>query len=66
MIPTRPDVEYTGNYTQAQAAKALGIDRHTIARYIKQGRLKSQIRKVDRRVIIKGRDILHIWCQMII
>ena len=66
MIPTRPEVDYMGNYTLAQAAKALGIDRHTIARYIKQGRLKSQIRKVDRRVIIKGRDILHIWCQMII
>ena len=44
----------------------MGIDRHTVARYIKQGRLKSQVRKIDRRVIIKGKDIMRIWCQMII
>ena len=44
----------------------MGIDRHTVARYIKQGWLKSQVLKIDRRVIIKGKDIMRIWCQMII
>lgn len=66
MITTRPQVEYTGNYTQIQAARALGIDRHTIARYIKRGRIKAQVRKIDKKMIIKGSDILRVWCQMII
>lgn len=66
MIATRPTVEYTGNYTKAQAARALGVDRHTVARYINQGRIKTQVRKIDRKVIIKGSEILKAWCQMII
>lgn len=66
MKPTRPEVEYTGNYTQAQAARALGVDRHTIARYVKAGHLKAKVRKIDKKTIIKGSDILRVWCQMII
>ena len=49
MITTRPEVDYKGNYTQAQAAKALGVDRHTIARYVKQGYLKCKVRRFDRK-----------------
>lgn len=48
MITTRPNVEYKGLYSQAQAARALGVDRHTIARYVKQGYINVRVRRTDR------------------
>ena len=33
MITTRPQVDYKGNYTQAQAAKALGVDDYRVSLY---------------------------------
>lgn len=66
MITTRPQVDYKGNYTQAQAAKALGVDRHTIARYVKQGHLKCKVRRFDKRAVIPGSEILKIWGAMFI
>lgn len=66
MITTRPQVDYKGNYTQAQAAKALGVDRHTIARYVKLGHLKVKIRRFDQRTVIPGSEILKVWGGMCI
>lgn len=66
MITTRPQVDYMGNYTQAQAAKALGVDRHTIARYVKLGHLKCKVRRFDKRLVIPGSEILKAWGGMII
>ena len=40
MIITRPEVEPDGLYNQTQAAKALHVDRHTIARYANDGFIK--------------------------
>ena len=61
MITTRPEVDYKGNYSQSQAAKALGIDRHTVARYVKQGHLKTRVRRFDRKPVIPGSEILKLW-----
>ncbi len=63
---TRPEVEYKGNYTQTQAAKALGVDRHTIARYVKKGYLKCKVRRFDQKTVIPGSEILKLWGGMMI
>lgn len=66
MITTRPNVEYKGLYSQAQAARALGVDRHTIARYVKQGYINVRVRRTDRKTVIPGSEILKAWGSMVI
>jgi len=61
MITTRPQVDYKGLYSQAQAARALGVDRHTIARYVKQGYINVRIRRTDKKTVIPGSEILKAW-----
>ncbi|RRC99058.1 helix-turn-helix domain-containing protein [Prevotella sp. OH937_COT-195] len=65
MITTRPNVEYKGLYSQAQAARALGVDRHTIARYVKQGYINVRVRRTDRKTVIPGGEILKAWGGMV-
>ena len=66
MITTRPNVEYKGLYSQAQVARALGVDRHTIARYVKQGYISVRVRRTDRKTVIPGSEILKAWGSMMI
>lgn len=61
MIEVKPDVEPLGFYTQQQAAKALGVCRHTIKRYETEGIMKFFVRKANGRKVTKGSEIIKIW-----
>lgn len=64
MIITKPDVEPDGLYNQGQAAKALHIDRHTIARYAANGLIKFRVRKASKAMITTGAEIIKCWKSM--
>ena len=61
MIATKPEVAVDGWYTQAQTARVLGVDRHTIKKYTVNGLLKSRIRRADKKELINGKQILQFW-----
>lgn len=64
MTITQPEVLPEGRYTQAQAARALQIDRHTVAKYAEEGLMKFRMRKAGRRKVCAGADIIRIWKAM--
>ena len=59
MIKKRPDINQDCVYSQSEAARALDIDRHTVARYVRSGELESARRGT--RNVIKGSAILQLW-----
>ena len=61
MIITKPEVEPDGLYNQGQAAKALHVDRHTVARYANDGLIKFRVRKG---LITTGAEIIKCWKSM--
>ena len=61
MISERPKVLSNGLYTQAQAARALGVSRHTVARYAQKGLLKFRIRRAGMTAVTTGEEILKLW-----
>lgn len=48
MIITKPEVEPDGLYNQGQAAKALHVDRHTVAGTLTMGLLSSELEKPEK------------------
>lgn len=63
MIITRPEVVPDGLYSQGQAAKALQVDRHTVARYAEAGLIKFRVRKAGKRLVTTGAEIVKCWKQ---
>jgi predicted site-specific integrase-resolvase len=61
MITTQPDVQPDGLYSLTQAALALKIDRHTLARYVKGGAIRFRRRKADGRPVTTGAEIIRMW-----
>lgn len=61
MTTSKPKVDPDGLYTPTQAAKALGVCRHTLLRYADAGLIKYKVRKVSGRRIYKGADIIKCW-----
>ncbi len=61
MIITKPDVVPDGMYNVGQAAKALQVDRHTLAKYANEGLIKFRIRKAGRRKVTTGTEIIKCW-----
>lgn len=61
MITTKPEVSPTGLYSQSQAAAALSVERHTIARYAKNGLIKFKVRKAGMRKVCTGAEIIKCW-----
>lgn len=59
MIKNKPDINQESVYSQSEAARALDIDRHTVARYVRSGELESSRRGT--RNVIKGSAILQLW-----
>lgn len=61
MTTIEPNVVPSGIYNQAQTAEALGVCRHTVARYEKAGHLLFKVRKVGGRKVTTGAQILKCW-----
>ena len=59
MIIKKPDVDAQGIYNRTQAAKALHVDRHTLARYERQGRIEFSVRGNAR--VTTGTEIVRCW-----
>jgi len=59
----RPDISPTGRYTQAAAARLMGVDRHTIARWAADPRyrLEQFRRKAGGGAYFLGKDLIRIW-----
>lgn len=64
MIITEPQVTPNGLYNMGQAAKALEIDRHTLARYVANGDIKIRVRKASKQKVITGSEIIKCWKTM--
>ena len=63
MTQERPDISPTGRYTQAAAARLMGVDRHTIARWSRDPRYRLECfhRKANGDKFFKGSDLIRIW-----
>lgn len=61
---TEPEVTPTGLYNLSQAAKALEIDRHTLARYAANGDIRFRVRKASGQKVITGSEIIKCWKTM--
>lgn len=63
MTTSKPDIDRHGIYSQAQAARILGVDRHTIARWEKDPRfpLEGFTRAGGRGKCYLGVKILAMW-----
>lgn len=61
MTVTRPEVQPNGLYNQRQAADALGVERHTVARYEADGLLTFRVRKAGRGKVTTGASIIKCW-----
>jgi predicted site-specific integrase-resolvase len=61
MTSEKPRVTPDGRYSQTEAARALGVDRHTVARYEKQGLLRFRVRKAGRCKVTTGQEIMKCW-----
>ena len=57
MTADRPDVSPQGLYTGREAAKRLGVDRHTLTRWKRSGRLVPYTDNGKYR----GKDIVAAW-----
>lgn len=61
MIQTVPQVAETGLYNISDAARALGIDRKTMRKYADGGYIAFRVRRVNKRRVTTGKDILKLW-----
>lgn len=61
MRSTEPDVILSGRYSQAQAARALDVDRHTVSRYEKLGMISFRMRSAMGRKVTTGAEIVKLW-----
>ena len=61
-----PDIDPRGLYNQAQASKALGVNRHTIKKWVEAGVLPCKIRKVDLRGVIEGKELIKLWSKKVL
>ena len=61
MIIDNPIVNPDGLYNQRQAAEALHIDRHTVARYEADGSIKFRVRRAGKGKVTTGAEIIKCW-----
>ena len=61
MTRSLPQVDPERLYTVTEAARVLGVHRHTMWRYIRQGFFRMMTRKIDNRKVITGAQLLVSW-----
>ena len=63
MTATKPDISLTGVYSQAEAARLLGVDRHTLARWERDPLfpLEGFTRKGGRGKCYRGSALMAMW-----
>lgn len=61
MVNYEPPVSVGRRYTIEETSSLLGIHRHTLRRYTKQGKIKCSIRRSDNRKFYSGREIVRFW-----
>lgn len=61
MTSVEPRVHPDGRYNVTETAKLLGIDRATVYRWMKNGKLKNGYRRCDMRPFFRGIEILKVW-----
>ncbi len=64
MTQSKPKVEPDSRYSMTEAAKLLGVERHTVYRYMQNGSLKYRVRKSDNRKVTTGQWIIDCWEEM--
>lgn len=60
MTTSKPEVDMAGLYSQKQAAEALKVDRHTVARYAANGAISFWPRSCGGKVTT-GAEIVKCW-----
>lgn len=66
MIVSKPKVDPGGLYSLSQAARALEMNRHTVAHYRDEGMIRFRIRRYNKKPVVTGADIIKFWRSTII
>lgn len=61
MSGPRPDIDERGYYSHTHAARLLGIDKKTLYRWRKEGRIKSRPQKFTKVPKYSGKDLLNLF-----
>lgn len=63
MVSIKPNCDPAGRYSQIEAARLLGVERHTIKRWEDSGCIRFQVRKAGRSKFTTGLQIIKCWEQ---
>ena len=61
MSGDRPQIDPKGNYNESDAARRLGINRSTLWRWRKQGRIKPTAERDSKKPKYRGKDLLDLF-----
>lgn len=61
MTQVKPNVNPTHRYSIKETAELLGVNRHTILRWMRRGLMRFGIRKVNMRKYVTGLEIMRCW-----
>ena len=61
MVAEQPHVSLKAKYNMTQASAALGIDRSTLRRYVRNGKAKAVVNKCNGRLMFYGHELIRVW-----
>ena len=61
MVVEQPHVSPKAKYNMTQASAALGIDRSTLRRYVRNGKARTVVNKCNGRHMFYGHELIRIW-----
>ena len=61
MVVEQPHVSLKAKYNMTQASAALGIDRSTLRRYVRNGKVKAVTNKCNARLMFYGHELARAW-----
>ncbi len=61
MIHGKPEVELSAKYSLSETALKLQVSPSTIIRWTRSGQMRCQYRRINRRPVWTGEEILRIW-----